>query len=97
MEYKIVVSSKACRQFIKALDYYAEISLAIPAKFIYALESTYSRLSQNPFFAVRYKNVRAIPVKGFPYLLFFYVDEITKEVKIVSLFHTAKNPSKYPD
>jgi len=96
MEYKIAVSSKAHRQFVKAIDYYVEISPAIPAKFIRAIESAYSKLSQNPFFVVRYKNVRAIPVKGFPYLLFFCIDEITKEVKILSVFHTAKNPRRYP-
>lgn len=96
MEYKIVVSSRARRHFVKAIDYYVDISPEIPAKFIHAVESAYKKLSQNPFFVIRYKNVRAIPLKGFPYLLFFYIDEITFEVKILSIFHTSKSPQRYP-
>lgn len=49
MEYKIVVSSRARRHFVKAIDYYVDISPEIPAKFINAVESAYKKLSQNPF------------------------------------------------
>ena len=65
MEYKIVVSSRARRHFVKAIDYYVDISPDIPAKFINAAESAYKKLSQNPFFVIRYKNVRAVPFKRF--------------------------------
>jgi hypothetical protein len=41
--------------------------------------------------------MRAIPIKGFPYLLFFIVDDINQEVQIRACFHTSKNPGKYPD
>lgn len=97
MAFKVVVSAKAHRQFSNAIEYYLEISPSIPAKFILAIENTYSKLSSNPFYAIRYKTVRAIPVKGFPYLLFFVIDEQNNEVKVLSCFHTSKSPGKYPN
>ena len=97
MAYKVIVSTRARRQFDKATDYYEDVSPLIPSKFIYAVADAYSKLSQNPYFVVRYKNVRAIPVKGFPYLLFFSIDKAIMEVKVLSCFHTSKNPRKYPN
>ncbi len=54
-------------------------------------------LAKNPFFAVRYKNVRAIKVRRFPYALFFTIDESENRVRVLSCFHTKQDPKKRPE
>ncbi|MFP9113475.1 type II toxin-antitoxin system RelE/ParE family toxin [Flavobacterium sp. RHBU_3] len=96
MAYKVIVSPKAQEEFYDAIDYYNDVSAIVPEKFVGAIQKAYHNLSVDPFFGIRYHKIRAIPVKGFPYLLFFIVDEQNFEVIVLSCFHTSKNPHKYP-
>jgi hypothetical protein len=51
-----------------AIDYYALYSTDAPVNFIAVLKEAYASLETNPFFRVRYKNVRALKIKRFPNL-----------------------------
>jgi len=42
------------------------------------------------------KQYKALPLKHFPFLLFFEVLEKQRVVKILALFNTSQNPEKYP-
>jgi len=96
MGFKIIVSKKAQDEIENASDYYAEINVNLAFKFFNELTETYNKLELNPNYQIKYKNYRAIPLKIFPFLLFYIVDEDNKVVKILSCFHTSKNSKKYP-
>lgn len=96
MAYKILVSPRALKEMEEAIDYYAALSENVPSKFITDINGIYLMLSHHPSFRIYYKNVRAIPMKFFPYLLFFSVDEKLKIVRILSCFHNSRNPKKRP-
>ena len=96
MAYKVIVSPSAEKEIEGAIDYYSELSLDVPAKFLNQVQETYRILSNNPFFRIRYKNIRAVQVKGFPFMLFYSVIEDKELIIIYSCFHTAKSPRKYP-
>lgn len=95
MEFKVLISPRALEELEEALEYYSEIPTALKA-FSLAFDNSLSTLSTNPYFEVRYKNVRALPIEKFPYLIFFTVDEAIKLVHIRSVFNTYQNPVKYP-
>ena len=96
MDFKIIVSKKAQYEIENATEYYAEINLKLTLKFYSELTATYKKLELNPNYQIRHKNYRAIPLKGFPFLLFYVYDEKSKIIKILSCFHTSKNSKKYP-
>ena len=96
MAYKIIVSPRAQKEIVKAIDYYVERSLDAPKYFIIQLEKNYPVLENNPFFIIRYKNVRSLKLKKFPYSLYFTVDEKTEVIEILSCFHNKLNPNKRP-
>ncbi len=96
MDFKIIVSKKAQDEIENASDYYAEININLAFKFFSELTETYNKLELNPNYQIKHKNYRAIPLKIFPFLLFYIVDEDNKTVKILSCFHTSKNSKKYP-
>ena len=96
MEFKIIISPRAQFEIETITDYYSEISRNVLIHFNERLTETYNYLKINPYFEKRYKNFRAVPIKKFPYLLFFTIDEDKKIIKILSCFHTSTSPKKYP-
>lgn len=92
--YSVVVSPKAQKEIEEILIYYTEKSEVVPANFIKALRLSYNLLSINPYFRVRYKNVRALKINKFPYSLYFVINRNKFSVRILSCFHNKRNPSK---
>jgi plasmid stabilization system protein ParE len=96
MGFEIIVSKKAQNEIENATAYYAEINLNLAHKFYLELSETYKSLQLNPDFQIRHKNYRGIPLKKFPFLLFYVYNEESKIIRILSCFHTSKNSKKYP-
>lgn len=96
MAYNIIVSPRAQKEIENAIDYYSLYSVGAPQNFIMQLESSYNILAADPFFRIRYKNIRALKIKKFPYSLYFVIKETSKAVRILSCFHQKRNPDKRP-
>ncbi len=96
MAYKIIVSPRAQKEIENAIDYYALYSTDAPVNFIAVLKEDYATLEKNPFFRVRYKNVRALKLKRFPHSLYFVINEIQSTIRVLSCFHNKRNPNKRP-
>lgn len=96
MAYRIIVSSRAHKEIENAIDYYALYSADAPVNFITALKEAYANLETNPFFRVRYKNVRSLKIKKFPHSLYFIITEDKNTVRVLACFHNKRNPNKRP-
>ncbi len=96
MAYSIVVSLRAQREIENAIDYYADYSSDAPAHLIKVLQQAYITLEINLFFRIRYKNIRALKLKRFPYSLYFIINKDKNMVRILSCLHHKRNPSKRP-
>ncbi len=96
MANKIFISPRAQKEIENAIDYYALYSVDAPVSFIASLKEAYGTLEINPFFRIRYKNVRALKIKRFPHSLYFIINEDKNIVKILSCFHEKRNPNKRP-
>lgn len=68
MAYKIIVSPRAQKEIENAIDYYTLYSSSAPKSFINLLKDTYNSLATNPFFTVRYKNIRSFKISLLPVL-----------------------------
>lgn len=96
MAYKIIVSPRAQKEIENAIDYYALYSSNAPQSFINLLKDSYTTLEANPFFSVRYKNIRSLKINKFPYSLYFTVNETQSIVRVLACFHNKRNPNKRP-
>src|SRR5258708_34376257 len=97
MAYRIIVSPRAQKEIEDAIDYYALHSTDAPLNFITLLKDSYNILEENPFSRIRYKNIRALKVKKFPYLLYFVVNKTNNTIRILSCFHNKRNRQKRPN
>ncbi|MBX3255561.1 MAG: type II toxin-antitoxin system RelE/ParE family toxin [Chitinophagaceae bacterium] len=96
MAYKIIVSPRVQKEIENAIDYYALYSVDAPLNFITALKEAYATLETNPFYRIRYKNIRAVRIRKFPYLLYFIISDDNNTVRVLSCFHNKRNPNKRP-
>ena len=96
MAYKLIVSPRAQKEIENAIDYYLVYNINSSEKFITLLQSAYGILIENPFFRVKYKNVRALKIKKFPFSLYFVINELNDTVRVLACFHNKQNPNKRP-
>ena len=96
MTFEVIISPRALNDIEDAIDFYKFRSNDAPLHFITQLESAYNTLKKNPYHSIRYKNVRSLKIKKFPYSLFFTLNEETNFVEVLSCFHVKLNPEKRP-
>ena len=75
MAYRIVTSRRASKEIEHAINYYALYSNVAPINFSAVLKEAFDTLTTYPFFAVKYKKVRTLKLKRFPYSLYFIAND----------------------
>ena len=64
-------------------------------QYLAAVDATFGQIEQFPeLFAIRYGQVRMVPVPQFPYAVFYRVDP--SRVVVLTVLHTSDDPSKWP-
>ena len=97
MGFKIIVSPNAQNDIEKAIDFYVKHSEKAPGDFIKTLAKSYDLLALNPFFEIRYKNIRSLKLRKFPFSLYFTVNKERQIIRILSCFHNNRDPQNLPD
>jgi toxin ParE1/3/4 len=95
MPYKVLVEPRALADIQQAIDYYDSRQAGLGKKFEASIEKHFLSISKNPFFQIRYSGIRCLPIKKFPFLIHFIVDEKRKIVYVISVFHTSQNNSEW--
>jgi toxin ParE1/3/4 len=97
MVYEVITSKRAEIEIQIAIDYYSLINKNLPQRFIKSIEIALKRLSKNPYFEVKYLDIRSYNLTKFPFSLYFTVDSMNHIVNIRSCFHQSQNPIKRPN
>ncbi len=90
MPHHIVVEPRALADIQQAIDYYDEQQIGLGNKFATTLEKYFNTISKNPCYQIRYNNVRCLPLKKFPFMIHYCMEEKIRTVFVVSVFHTSK-------
>lgn len=96
MGFEILILNRAFDEIDRAFEYYSDIGPEVAKKFNADLLRCWRSLEKNPFFEVRHKDYRVVPLKKFPFIVVYIVDEKRKTVYVYSVFHTAQDPDKLP-
>ena len=95
MTFNIVIEPVALLDIQQAIDYYDDQQIGLGKKFEAAVNKHLVALEKNPFFQIRYDDIRCLPVKKYPYMIHFTIDEANKMVNIRAVFDTSLNPNKW--
>lgn len=82
-KFAVSFQNEALVHLQKSIDYYNLQQYGLGKRFGMAVTDAAKMLERNPLFQLRYDNIRCLPVKKFPFMIHFSVNE---EVKIVQIF-----------
>ena len=93
MSYTILVTPTATNDIAVAIEYYNALATDLGYRFADLVATYFDRIAVLPTAsATRYRNVRCKPMKRFPYLITFTVDEANHSVTILRVFNTYQEP-----
>lgn len=95
MVYKVLLDKRAFSDIDEALSYYNKVSPQLAKRFLVETKKAIKSLTKNPFFQIRYKDYRCLPIKIFPFMFHFVVDEKSKTVVVYALINTSKDSNKW--
>ncbi|MEP7170157.1 MAG: type II toxin-antitoxin system RelE/ParE family toxin [Bacteroidota bacterium] len=95
MNYRLVLREKALTEIEEGYNWYETQQTGLGEKFLDAILSYAKVILKNPgSFKTTYKNFKEIPIKKFPYLIVYFIDERKNMIVIISVFHTSRNPQR---
>lgn len=92
--YHIVIKPEAEADAEDAALWYENQRVGLGHEFLLAVDSTIQFVSRHPEqFQIRYKDIRGVFIKRFPYGVYYHVDEDT--VLVFAIHHTARKPNSW--
>lgn len=93
MPYTILVTPTATEDVAVAVGYYNAVAVDLGYRFAELVANYFDRIAELPTAsAIRYKNVRCKPMKRFPFLITFTIDDAAQSVNILRVFNTYQEP-----
>lgn len=97
MTYKVVITPVAQRNIEEAIVYYKNnASDKVATLFLQDFKLTINAIQKVKYFNFFFENFRGKPLKKFPFIVFYTLDESSKIIMIKAVFNTNQDTSKYP-
>ena len=82
--------------FIKLLIITKKSQKKLATDFLYRLREANKHIILNPLgFQLKFKNVRTLMLKQFPYQIHYLIDDTLNQIIILAVIHAYKNPNDY--
>jgi len=96
MSFRIVNRPGVRADIISAVEHYKSISPRLAEQFLNRLREARIYIAKTPEgFQVKYKEVRTLLLKQFPYHVHYLIDAEKKLIVILAIIHAYKNPRDY--
>lgn len=93
-KFTVTISPTAYKDIDDAITYYASHSKKASRLFYENTFKTIDVIQKNPYYEIRFDNYRVLKIHKFPFLVIFKVNEKKKEILVVTIFNTHRNPNK---
>jgi plasmid stabilization system protein ParE len=94
LHFSAILSTRAQKEVSVSWEWYEERSLGLGDRFLEAVKAKIREIEKEPFnYSARYKEYRETSLDSFPYQIVFRINQRKKSIRIVSLFHSARNPN----
>ena len=93
--YSVIFHPEAEKEYLESIIWYENNLIGLGQKFIEDIEKSIERILTLPLlFPIKKGNLREAVVKKFPYVIVFEIAKTSQEIRILSVYHTSRNPSK---
>lgn len=96
MSYSFVNKPVVSIDINNAVNYYKNINPKLAQQFLFRLQEAKTYIAKSPFgFQIKYKEVRTLLLKQFPYHIHYLVKDTEEQIVIIAIMHAYKNPFDY--
>lgn len=88
----MVIQPEVFDDIQEAIDWYNTRQSGLGKMFFDVVENEFDSMRSFPGFQVRYDDVRCLPVKGFPYMIHFVLNDDIQTVVVMGVINTNRNP-----
>ncbi len=92
MSYRVRILKISREDIRDATQWYESKRIGLGREYIHALREQIEILKESPQgYVVWHKQVRKAKTKRFPYLIYYLIDELKKEIIIIGILHGKRN------
>lgn len=95
LKFKIIADPRVKLDLKEAMEFLKTRRQGLHLQFLADYKSSLKSLQINPFFEVRYNNIRCLPLEIFKYMIHFTVDENLFIVHVHAVISTYLNPENH--
>jgi plasmid stabilization system protein ParE len=96
VNYNFVNRPAVKNDILNAVDYYKTISPKLAKQFLLRIREAKLYIDSTPLgFQIKYREVRTLMLKQFPFHIHYLVAEANKQIIILAIIHAYKNPTDY--
>jgi toxin ParE1/3/4 len=92
--FNIRIEDRATQDIQNGFDYYEELQEGLGIRFNQEVFHAVEILRSNPFFQIRYNSFRCFPIRRFPFMIHYEVDENLKTITIYAVINTYLDPKE---
>ena len=94
MTRRVILSDEAERDLLEAARWYEEQRPGLGDEYIREVDAAIERLgTEAMMYAPVYHDARRIPVRRFPYMIYYVVEE--RFIRVISVFHGRRDPRRW--
>jgi len=94
MSDSLIIRKAAELQIVEAYQWYEKRRADLGDDFLQAIGESLDTIEANPqAFQLKYKSIRAIYTKRFPYGIFYLIDK--EKIIVFAVFHLSQNPGRW--
>ena len=97
MSFIIKIEPEAESDIQAGINWYNKQQPGLGKKFHHAVKKHLQKLVVNPFYQLRYDRVHCLPIKEFPYMIHYTINEKEQRVVVHAVFNTSRNPKIWKD
>jgi len=94
--YRVIILPLAKKDILEAAKWYNIKKEGLGKQFTKEVRYSVKYIRKEPkSVAIRYNNIKCAPLKRFPFMIHYYIEESNKSIVIIAVFHTSINPSTW--
>lgn len=93
--FKVQIDSSAKSDIQEGIYWYNSKAPGLGRKFHSEVKAAIESIKRIHFFEIRYADIRCLPLKKFPYMIHYTVDQDQKLIIIRAVFNTHLNPEDW--
>lgn len=95
MSYQFFFSGKFKDDIREARKWYDKQERGLGKKFYAEVRAGLVAIQKSPHFQIRYDEVRCLPLRKYPFMIHFTVDEVKQTVLVLACIHCSLNPHSH--